>query len=104
MYPQKQTDKKKLNESLISVGISALKLHAVPAHSKVSVGKRKIKQAKTVLRNKVASTLDLEENILTSDSSEDCKELERKASEFDRLMNMIKDKLPQVTHREKFKC
>ena len=91
--PQKQTDKKKLNESLISVGIFPLKLHAVPAHSKVSVGKWKMKQAKTYWE-KVASTLDLEENILTSDSSEDGKELERKASEFDRLMNMIKDKLP----------
>ena len=97
---EKETDRERLNENLTSVKASSLKLHAVAAPSKVSAGKRKLREAKTALRKKIASTLNLEDNILTSESSDYDKEIKRKASSFDRLMKMIKDKLPHVNHRK----
>ena len=51
--------------------------------------------------NLVTLTLDLEENVLTSKSLDGDEELKRKAAEFDRLMKIIKDKIPQVSYREK---
>lgn len=100
---EKKKDHGELNESLISCGLSPLRLHGITAHRKVPTGKRKLKQAKIALRKKVACTLDLEEKALLSEnsSSEDDDEIKRKASEFDRLMEMVKEKLPQISHREK---
>ena len=40
---EKETDREKFNENLTSVGVSPLKLHPVPAHSKLLAGKWKLK-------------------------------------------------------------
>jgi len=108
----KEKDRDELNMSLCELGVSPLKLHSIPLHSRAALGKRKIKQAKSHLKSKVSRVLDLphlnesagSEN-LTSDtdeeSSKNIKVLQNKANDLDKLVLLLKKKLSTVKRSRK---
>ncbi len=48
----KEETKKNLNDSLEEIEVSPVKLHSIPSHSRMSYGKRKIKQVFSKLEEK----------------------------------------------------
>ena len=83
--------------------LSPVKLHSMPHQSLVKQGKRKIEQASFELTKRVASILDVDQNIL-SRSGEDqspCMEVEQKAQDLDYLVSLMKDKMKCATRRQK---
>lgn len=99
----------KLNTSLTGIDDSPMKMHSLAPHQKVSYGKRKIKAARQNLRKKVARVLHVPEEKLRKDSSSDDesiaskREEKQKANDLDRLVELMKEKLPTVSRREKIR-
>ena len=87
--------KDSLDATLHELDVSPLKLHAVPKHSVVSHGKRKIDQARESLLKKVATVLDVDEEDLVPDDTEDAKttEIKLKVQDLDHLIHLMKEKL-----------
>eukprot|EP00112_Aurelia_sp_Birch-Aquarium-sp1_P018720 Seg4505.3 transcript_id=Seg4505.3/GoldUCD/mRNA.D3Y31 product="hypothetical protein" protein_id=Seg4505.3/GoldUCD/D3Y31 len=90
--------------------ISPMKLHAVPSHSKIVYGKRKIeqvqsklkKQGETIQKN-VAEVINvMPESIKPMQSAvpSDYAELKKKANDFDILVSLMKEKL-KISNRQK---
>ena len=95
--------KDSLDATLHELDVSPLKLHAVPKHSVVSHGKRKINQAHESLLKKVATVLDVDEEDLAPDDTEDAKttEIKLKVQDLDHLIYLMKEKLKVANRRQR---
>ena len=81
------------------IGVSPIKLHAQPLSSRVNLGKRKVTiSAISAIQEKVAKTLNItpEDINLDISTSEDVDLLKYKAENFDRLMQLIKEKISSL--------
>ena len=80
-----------------------MKVHAQPLSGRVNLGKRKLNTAISTIQEKVARALNVtpEEINLDTSTTEDVDLLRIKAENFDRLMQLIKEKLSTIkTNRE----
>ena len=98
-----EQDQLDISECFQSVGISPLKVHAQPLSGRINFGKRKFNTAISNIKEKVARALNVtpEEINLDISTTEDVDLLQIKAENFDRLMQMIKEKL--YTNRDKYR-
>ena len=86
-----------------SVGISPLKVHVQSMSGRINLGKRKLNTAISTIQEKIARVLNLisEEINLDTRTTENVDLLRIKAENFDRLMQLIKEKLSTIkTNRE----
>lgn len=92
-----------VDTSLVNLGVSPIKLHSLPHHSRSTVGKRKLHSASAALKSKLARIYVGRDEFecLSSSSSEDEKENRQKAQDLDLLMEQIQGKVKQVNNREK---
>lgn len=97
----KETALEEINTSLTDIGESPLKFHAVPSHMRSTYAKRKLDLACSTMKNKVCKVL--EKDFSPEKRNEHIpKNIEEKANDLDRLVEMIKEKLETpVTRREK---
>ena len=98
-----EQDREGISECFQSVGISPLKVNAQPLSGRVNLGKRKFNTAISTIREKVARALNVTPKGINLDTSttEDVDLLRIKAENFDRLMQLIKEKLSTIkTNRE----
>ena len=98
-----EQDREGISECFQSVGISPLKVNAQPLSGRVNLGKRKFNTAISTIREKVARALNVTPKGINLDTSttEDVDLLRTKAENFDRLMQLIKEKLSTIkTNRE----
>ena len=97
-----ETPKKKLNTSLDAMGVSPVCLHGVAQHSRASTARNKFSRAVELLKTSLSDAYDVNaEQLNNSDSGNVISELEQKASELDRLHQLMKDKLTNASHSEK---
>lgn len=89
----------KLNNSLMEIGESPFKFHAVPSHSKATYAKRKLESACSNMKMKVSRVLEKEISPIKSQNKEAIKETEQKAKDLDRLICLIKEKLETTSTR-----
>ena len=98
-----EQDQQDISECFQSVDISPLKVHAQPVSGRVNLGKRKLNTAISTILENVARTINVtpEEVNLDTSTTEDVDLLRIKAENFDRLMQLIKEKLSTIkTNRE----
>ena len=91
------------SECFQSVGISSLKVHARSLSGRTNLDKRKLNIAISTIQEKVARALNvaLEEINVDISTTEDVDLLQMKTENFDRLMQLIKEKLStKNTNRE----
>ena len=58
------TTKESLNNTLNELDISPVKVHSVATHSKLALGKRKLKQVEDVITKKLVSALKVDQTEL----------------------------------------
>ena len=97
-----ETPRKKLNTSLDTMGMSPVHLHGVAQHSQASTAKNVLDRAVEVLKTSLsdASVVNTDQ-LANSESLYVISETEQKASELDRLQNLMKEKLTTTTYSEK---
>ena len=98
-----EQDRQDISECFQSVGMSLLKVHAQPLSGRVNLGKRKLNTAISTIQEKVTRVLNVtpEEINLDTSTTEDVDLLRIKAKNFDRLMQLIKEKFSTIkTNRE----
>ena len=90
-----EKDQQDISECFQSVGILPLKVHAQSLSGRVNFGKRKVNTATSTIQEKVARALNLipEEINLDTSTNEDVDLLGITAENFNRLMQLIKEKL-----------
>ena len=94
--------KKKLSTSLDTMGISPVHLHKVVQHSQASTAKNKLDRAVEVLKTSMSDAYVVStDQLASSESVNVISETEQKASELDRLHNLMKEKLTTTTYSEK---
>ena len=93
--------RKKLNTSLDTMGISPLHLHGVAQHSQASSAKNKLDRAVEVLETLLIAYVVITNQLASSESVNVISETEQKASELDRLLSLVKEKLTAATYSEK---
>ena len=96
-----ETPRKKLNTSLDTMGISAVHLHGVAPNSWASTAKNKLDRAVEVLKTLSDAYVVSTDQLASSESVNVISETEQKASELDRLHNLMKEKLTTTTYSEK---
>ena len=97
-----ETPRKKLNTSLDTTGISPVHLHGVAQHSRASTAKNILDRAVEVLKPSLSDAYVVStDQLASSESVNVISEFEPKASEFDRLHNLMKEKLNTTTYSEK---
>ena len=98
-----EQDQQDIPECFQSVGLSPLKVHAQPLSGRVNLGKRKLSTAISTIQGKVARVLNVTPEKINLDTSttEDVDLSQIKTENFDRLMQLIKEKLSTIkTNRE----
>ena len=100
-----------LDTSFEDVDLSPIKLHGVPSHSKVNLGKRKLqqfrdklKEQETTAQKRVAKVIGvIPENLDPSESSQpdNYDELKEKADNLDRLVDLMKSKMQSCKRKQK---
>ena len=96
-------DRQDISQCFQSAAISPLKVHAQPLSGRVNLGKTKLNTAISTIQEKVARALNVrpEEIHLDTSTTEDIDLLQIKAENFDRFMQLIKEKLSTIkTNRE----
>lgn len=97
-------EKEDVDTSLTKLGVSPVKLHAVPQHSRTILGKRKLHTATAALQSKLAHVYVGKEKFETSSDSsseDDKKQIKQNAEDFKNLISQIKQKIGEVSNREK---
>jgi hypothetical protein len=103
-----EADKKELNVSFEEINVSPVKLHAIGEHSKVTYGKRKVSQLQNKLKEKHSRIKEKIANVLNVAPEEiECSEQENaisdeinnKASDLDRIVELMKEKI-QISPRK----
>ena len=98
-----EQDRQDISKCFQSIGISPLKVLAQPLSGRVNLGKRKLNIAISTIQGKVVRALNviLEEINLDISTTEHVDLLQIKAENFDRLMQLIKEKFStKKTNRE----
>ena len=96
-----ETPRKKLNTRLDTMGISPVHLHGVAQHSWASTAKNKLDRAVEVLKTSMSDAYVVStDQLASSESVNVISETEQKASELDRLHNLMKEKLTAATYSE----
>ena len=100
-----------LDTSFEKVDLSPIKLHSVPSHSKVTLGKRKLqqfrdklKEQETTAKKRVAKVIGVTpENLDASESSQpdNYSQLKEKADNLDRLVDLMKSKMQSCNRKKK---
>ena len=100
-----------LDTSFEEVDLSPIKLHSVPSHSKVTLGKHKLQQfhdklnkLETTVQKRVAKVSGvLPENLEPSESSQpdNYNEIKEKADNLDRLVDLMKNKMQSSNRKQK---
>ena len=101
-----EIEKQNLSVCFSSVGVSPIKLHSQSVSRKKTLGKRKMKAVVSSIQEKLAKTLNVEQNDITiSKMQEDqCRDDAEKAASYDRLLNLLKEKADKAsTSSEKIK-
>ena len=85
-------------ECFQSAGISPVKVHAQPLSGRIDLGKRKLNTAISTIQEKNATALNVtpEEINLDTSTTEDVDLLSIKVENFNRLMELIKEKLSTI--------
>ena len=97
-----ETRRKKLNTSLDTMGISPVHLHGVAQNGRASTAKNKLDRAVEVLKTSLSdANVVSTDQLASSESVNVISETEQKASELDRLHNLMKEKLTTTTYSEK---
>ena len=82
-----------------SVGVSFIKLHSQSLSGKKTLSKRKMKAIVSSIKEKLAKTLNVEQNDITiskmleNQSRDDAEE----AASYDRLLNLLKEKVDKAS-------
>ena len=90
-----EQDQQDISQCFQSVGISNESTYAQPLSGGINLSKRKLNTAISTIQEKVARALHVtpEEITLDTSTTEDASLLQIKAENFDRLMQLIKEKL-----------
>ena len=96
-----ETPRKKFNTSINTTSISPVHLHGVAQHSWASTAKNKLDRAVEVLKTLSDAYVVSTDQLASSESVNVISETEQKASELDRLHNLMKEKLTTTTYSEK---
>ncbi|KAJ8884164.1 hypothetical protein PR048_016021 [Dryococelus australis] len=91
---------KTISTTFDELGISPLKLHAVPSHSKPVYGKRKLKSAYYSLRSKFCEVLGKDFPLEEYDNQSVSNDIKQKAEDLDTLLLLIKEKLKITQNRQ----
>ena len=82
--------------------ISPVHLHGVAQHSQASTAKHKLYRTVEVLKASLSDAYVLStDQLASSESVNVISETEQKASELDRLLSLVKEKLTAATYSEK---
>ena len=84
-----------------TMGISPVHLHGVAQHSWASTAKNKLDRAVEVLKTLSDAYVVSTDQLASSESVNVISETEQKASELDRLHNLMKENLTTATYSEK---
>ena len=94
-----------MNSTLNELELTPFKVHAVPGHMKVAHGKRKLAQVNNEVSKRLATILNVQQSELEStdnstevDSEQD---MNQKANDLDKLVELMKEKLKVSNKREK---
>ena len=82
-----------LNESLLSIGQSPVKLHSVPPKSKIAYGTRKLTKSNETCQTKMSNIRGLGDKEILCDQSIDKNEDDNKVMFFDNMTSKMKEKL-----------
>eukprot|EP00112_Aurelia_sp_Birch-Aquarium-sp1_P005641 Seg1642.8 transcript_id=Seg1642.8/GoldUCD/mRNA.D3Y31 product="hypothetical protein" protein_id=Seg1642.8/GoldUCD/D3Y31 len=103
---QREKVRENVDSSLERMDISPMKLHAVPSHSKIAYGKKKIEQVQSKLKEQgetiqkhVAEVINvMPESIKPMQSAvpSDYAELKKKANDFNILVSLMKEKIKNI--------
>lgn len=97
-------EREKLNETLLGLDVTPLKLQSLSMQSKKKYAKKKFKMAKDQVKKKLSFVLNVQESndSSESDSTTQVNELKTKSEDLDHLVDAIKEKLKtNLTKREK---
>ena len=104
----KEPQRSILNDSLCELDISPLKVHSLPQHSKIVKGKKKLIQVQEKLgdsqvkiKQQIATALNTSVDDLQLPEKADTldRDLGKKASDFDYLINQMKEKIALVSNK-----
>ena len=102
VYSIVETPTKRLNSSLGSIGVSPINLHGVPQHSRAKSAISKFDKVVTTLKDNLSEAYQVDADVLNiSDADSEAKEVKWKASELDRLYDLMREKLKTATYPEK---
>ena len=94
-----------MNSTLNELELTPFKVHAVPGYMKVAHGKRKLAQVNNKVSKRLATKLNVQQSELEStdnstefDSEQD---INQKANDLDKLVELMKEKLKVSNKREK---
>ena len=82
-----------LNESLLSIGESPVKLHSVPPKSKIAHGKRKLTEINETCQSKMSHILGHGDKDILCDQRNDENEDDNKVMSFDNMISKMKEKI-----------
>ena len=86
-----------MNSFLNKLELTPLKVDAVPGHMKVAHGKCKLAQVNNEVSERLATTLNVQQSVLEStDNSIEVdseQNMNQKANDFDKLVELMKEKL-----------
>ena len=86
----------------LTLGISPVHLHKVVQHNQASTAKNKLDRAVEVLKTSLSdANVVSTDQLASSESVNVISETEQKASELDRLHNLMKENLTTATYSEK---
>ena len=94
-----ELEKQNLSVCFSSVGISPIKLHSKSVSGKKTLGKRKMKAIVSSIQEKLAKTLNVEQNDVTiSEMQEDqSRDDAEKAASSDRLLKLLEEKVDKTS-------
>ncbi|KAK2717502.1 hypothetical protein QYM36_006321 [Artemia franciscana] len=88
------------NAALDDLGLTPIKLHNLPSHSKGLYCKRKVEKVTKEVKKKISKALGYDIEI-SEDEKEDERNFIEKAEDFDRLVGLLKEKLMSVGRSQK---
>ena len=96
------TTKESLNNTLYVFDISPVKVHSVATHSKLALGKKKLKQVEDVITKKLVSVVKVDQTELKEEYVQNNipAETQSKANDLGYLVACMKDKL-KISNRRK---
>ena len=101
-YKVYETQRKCLNMSLKTVGVSPVYLHGVPQYSRATNAKQKLDRVVDTYKSTIAEAYNVSKDVLdTSDSVFEESDAQWKAAELERLHDAMREKLKTASYPEK---